>query len=572
MTSRTKRFTAAIGLAAVGAMLLVATVRPHAQGAASDFLPEPEPLAIQVIPPIPTALTVYLWAYFLHEFRMTAIQAFNAEMEERQRLEVMAAALENARRNMQGGIVRLKALLAPFPVGMSVDTHVFGEAWGRGKLQRDLEAWERLNPRFRFFKSEQCAKRPVQGMQPDLEKLYCDSYVFTKEKMVRAWTERITPCLNHLQNEWNRLRPSINKPNSAAPPVVVARSIQRILIGEAAVNAPVELDGVTADPAKMDQVVELFTQAPAARVEALCKQGWNPGPGVPGAGKPGRGPLTFVNLMAAALEHQIVKASAEGKTTHTEIKIDIDNRTADGSAPMSFEVYVKKKDEDGVSIEGTPLMVHPVKIAEAYQIEPRGARPDGTQGHGWVSVSPGDQVWIRAMTNGRRRDFVKFETIGRRVLNPSAPPAEQKLAESQLLLLPDAMPRNYYQLMFRTRPPNLLVSKWSVEDEGYGWTDNKGPWGEVGGLKQDTSTARMRDLRFGVVTVKNDVIKLTVPDLTRLTANGTQPAKLEELTVVATGSTKWLREGPRTLLAKEVREGRETEDAKGTLVIRVQTW
>ncbi len=562
---RTRVHTTVVALLILGLSGVVGPSSANAQwpqpGSPAWMPPVPEPVLTGFLSPATAVIDFYAIMHYL--VLSSLVDAINAETDQAHQIAAVNSLLVNARRYMEAGMNRIEALISPTPVG---EEHRFGEPWGTcppnnpacsreerttGKLQRDLEVWEEKYPEFDNYNSAMCGRPSIPGLTLAQKTVLCDHYFYVKEEMVRKWTARIRPCWNHMMSEWELVRRTINTEDTVVEPMVAARTLHDRLFRELPATGTLRVGEYYLDRSEfdwMDQLVSTVSRMRPNEVLAACQE---------------QGPVAIMSILATALEHEAWTASVNGKSTDTEIRVVVESSNAER---MSFEVRVKGKDETIDDLERRPgVLIHPADIKNEDQIEPYGMRPDGNAGSAWFSASPGDEIWIRAMVNGKRRDFIKYEVIGRRLMNPGAPAGQERFGPSQIRVMPSSLPRNYYMLEYRTHPPNPLYSYWKVKDESYQWSGQDGPWDQVGGARVETGTARLRDWLFGSTAVNNDMVKFTVPERNEV-------QRLSELSIAVSGTANWTREGPRLIASAQRQYHDESESGEGEVKIRIEYW
>ncbi len=252
-----------------------------------------------------------------------------------------------------------------------------------------------------------------------------------------------------------------------------------------------------------------------------------------------RGPLSGLSLLMNALERKALELSDNGGTPRSEMRVTVFNR----AERIALEVFVRPKgSEIDPSLAG--LLIYPEKVKPEDQIDPKGQRPGGSYGSAWVSASPEDEIWVRAMTLGQRRDQVRFQVI----------------AGKDVHLVPEAMPRNFYRLEYGTYFPNPLFTKWTVTSERYDWGEFEGPWRATDMPRTLTAPKALRDRLFSPENVSSDTLAWTLPDRDAV-------ERLSELRATVNGTTKWHRQGPRTNITKD-----EDETGGGQVALRVEFW
>jgi hypothetical protein len=335
----------------------------------------------------------------------------------------------------------------------------------------------------------------------------------------------VRPCIEYVKSEFEKIRLSANKSLSDPDTKVFTRILWQKLGSMADRTSPLRIGGKEYSISDEEQVVQALSLATPAEALALCSQ---------------RGPLFTLSLLTYALERKAAELSDNGGAPRSELKVTVYNKTE----RMALAIYVKPKNKD-LDPGTAGIMIYPEKIRPEDQIEPKGVRPGGARGYSWVSASPEDEIWIRVMTLGARRDQVRFQIIGGK---------EVKMA-------PESLPRNFCRLDYGTNFPNPIFTKWSVAKEEYAWSNFSGPWNVTGEPKVISAPRTLRDSFFAVANVANDTIAWKLPDRDIV-------ERLEELRASISGTTTWNRRGPRTTSV----ELNEEEKGSGLVAVRVEFW
>ncbi|OGD30343.1 MAG: hypothetical protein A2Y56_08990 [Candidatus Aminicenantes bacterium RBG_13_63_10] len=484
----------------LGLVLLV--VSPVGSQILGD-VPEPElpPLLSTYLPFSAPAAIIDFWSLSYYFFRSTISQITNLELKAAQSQAILTSALTVARRYIDAGERRFNALIAP-------------EGSGRkGKLQLDVETWERRYSNFIFGRDSLRDHRDLR--------LY-DKYAFLKNEFIPKWEARVRPCIEYLKSEFARVRTAVNKPLTDPDIKTVNRSIQTLLIGETDPQKPVKFGGKSYTDESL--LFEALASASPQQTLALCRE---------------RGPLTALGLLTMALERKAMELSDNGGTPRSEMKVTVFNR----ADRMAVEILVKPMGES-LDPNAAGFLIFPEKIKPEDQIDPKGRRPGGSHGSAWVTASPEDEIWVRAMTLGQRRDQVRFQVIGGK----------------NVRLVPETLPRNYYRLDYGTEFPNPIFTRWTVTGESYSWADFEGPWHVTGQPRMTAAPKFLRDRLFGPDNVTGDTLVWTLPDRDAV-------ERLGELRATVNGLTKWHRQGPRSTMHHD-----EEERGGGPIALRVEFW
>jgi len=487
----------------MGAAMLVLLVALPVRSQILGDVPEPElpPLLSTYLPFSAPAAILDFWSLSYYFFRSTISQITNLQLKAAQSQAVLTGALTVARRYIDAGERRFNALIAPQGSGR------------KGKLQLDVETWERRQSNFRFGRESLRDPRDLR--------LY-DKYATLKNDFIPAWEARVRPCIEYLKSEFARVRTAVNKPLTDPDVKAVHRSIQTLLIGETDPRKPVHFKGQTYSDES--QLLEALASATPQEAMALCRE---------------RGPLATLGLLTMALERKALELSDDGGTPRSEMRVTVFNR----AERMAVEVLVKPRGESlDPNVAG--LLVFPESMKPEDQVEPRGRRPGGSHGSAWVSASPEDEIWVRAMTLGPRRDQVRYQVIGGR----------------NVRLAPESLPRNFYRLDYGTEFPNPIFTRWTVTGESYGWADFDGPWHVTGQPRVTVAPKSLRDRLFGPENVTGDTLVWTLPDRDAV-------ERLGELRARVSGLTKWHRQGPRSTMHHD-----EEERGGGLIALRVEFW
>ena len=488
--------------------LLVLLVFLFATQAAAQIMgdvptPEPPPLLSAYLLFTPSVAIIDFWLVTQYLVQSTFVQVTNLQLKAAQSQAVINSLLLVTRRYIDAGEQRFNALIAPAGSGR------------QGKLQLDLETWERRYPSFKF------GREAISD--PRDQRLY-DKYAYLKNDFIPKWEARIRPCLDYLKAEFARIRTGANKPLTDPDVKVLGRILQDKIIGATDPSRPVQLGGKEYSPADEARLIEALSAASPQETMALCRA---------------RGPLSTLSLLTYALERKATDLSDNGGTPRSEMRVTVFNRTE----RMALEVYVKPKNSElDPNVAG--ILIYPQKIKPEDQIEPKGIRPGGSSGYAWVTASPEDEIWVRAMTLGVRRDQVRFQPI----------------VGKNIQLVPEALPRNFYRLEYGTYFPNPLFTKWSVTSEAYAWGDFEGPWQVTGQPRTIAVPKNLRDRLFGPANVSGDTLVWTLPDRDAV-------ERLGELRATVNGTAKWHRQGPRTTIQHD-----EDETGGGLIALRVEFW
>lgn len=465
--------------------------------------PEPPPLLSAYLLFTPSVAIVDFWLVTQYLVQSTIVQVINLDLKAAQGQAVINSLLLVTRRYMDAGEQRVNALIAP--AGSSRP----------GKLQLDVETWERRYPSFKF------GREAVSD--PRDQRLY-DKYAYLKNDFIPKWEARLRPCLDYLKSEFARIRTGANKPLTAPDVKALGRVIQDKIIGQTDPARPVQLGGKDYAPADEARLIEALSAASPQETMALCRT---------------RGPLSTLSLLTYALERKATDLSDNGGTPRSEMRVTVYNRTE----RMALEIYVKPKNAElDPNVAG--ILVYPQKVKAEDQVEPRGVRPGGSSGYAWLTASPEDEIWVRAMTLGVKRDLVRFQPI----------------SGKNVQLVPEALPRNFYRLDYGTYFPNPLFTKWSVTGEAYTWSDFEGPWQATGLPRTMAAPKNLRDRLFGPANVSGDTLVWTLPDRDAV-------ERLGELQAAVKGTTQWHRQGPRTNIQHD-----EEETGGGLVALRVEFW
>ena len=484
-------------------LVFLAAIQAHGQILGDIPTPEPPPLIGHYFLFTPSAIVIDFWMVCQYFVQSTFVQVNNLALKAAQSQAVINSLLLQTRRYMDAGEKRFNALIAP-----SGSTR-------QGKLQLDVETWERRYPSFKFGRDA--------VTDPRDRRLY-DKYAFLKDKFIPQWEARVRPCLDYLKSEFARIRTGANKPLTDPDVKALGRILKSKIMGDADPTKPVQFKGKDYGASEEEALVEALAAATPQEALALCQE---------------RGPLAGLSLLTGALERKATELSDNGGTPRSEMRITVFNR----AERMAFEVYVKPKGSElDPNVAG--ILIYPEKVKPEDQLEPRGRRPGGNFGSAWVTASPEDEIWVRAMTLGQRRDQVRFQVI----------------AGKDVHLVPEALPRNFYRLEYGTYFPNPLFTKWSVTGELYTWGDFEGPWQATGMPRTVTATKALRDRMFGPENVSADVLAWTLPDRDAV-------ERLSELRATINGTTKWHRQGPRTAVTHD-----EDETGGGQVALRVEFW
>ena len=491
-----------IVVALVLLLILLAPARAQILGDVPE--PEPLPLVTAFFPwTSPGAIIFDFWSISYFYFHSTIVQMTNLQLKAAQGQAVVNSLLTLTRRYIDAGERRFNALIAPARSGR------------QGKLQLDVETWERRYPNFAFGREALSDPRDLR--------LY-DKYAYLKNDFIPKWEARVRPCLDYLKSEFALIRTGANKPLTDPDVKVLGRIIHDKLVGSTDPSRPILVGGQEISSSDEEKLVQALSVATPQAALAMCKA---------------RGPLSTLSLLTFALERKAAELSDNGGTPRSEMRVTVFNR----AERLAVEVYVKPKDAAlDPNIAG--ILIYPAKIRPEDQVEPRGLRPGGSTGSAWVTASPEDEIWVRAMTLGLRRDQVRFQNINAR----------------NVRLVPEALPRNFYRLEYGTQFPNPLFTKWSVTGEQYGWSEFEGPWNTTEQPRTITSPKSLRDRLFGLENVAADTLVWTLPDRDAV-------ERLGELRATVNGTTKWHRQGPRSTIHHE-----EDEQGGGVVALRVEFW
>ena len=465
--------------------------------------PEPPPLIGHYFLFTPSAVVIDFWMVCQYYVQSTFVQVNNLQLKAAQSQAVINSLLLQTRRYIDAGERRFNALISPAGSNR------------QGKLQLDVETWERRYPSFKFGRDA--------VSDPRERRLY-DKYAFLKNEFIPEWEARVRPGLDYLKSEFARIRTGANKPLTDPDVKALGRLLQNKIMGESDPTKPIRFNNKEYGASDQEALVEALAAATPKEALALCRE---------------RGPLSGLSLLANALERKATELSDNGGTPRSEMRVTVFNRTE----RMALEIYVKPKDSElDPNVAG--IHIYPEKIKPEDQIEPKGKRPGGSFGSAWVTASPEDEIWVRAMTLGQRRDQVRFQVI----------------AGKDVHLVPEALPRNFYRLEYGTYFPNPLFTKWSVTSEAYAWGDFEGPWQVTGQPRTIAAPRNLRDRLFGPANVSGDTMVWTLPDRDAV-------ERLGELRATVNGTTKWHRQGPRTTIQHD-----EDETGGGLIALRVEFW
>jgi hypothetical protein len=440
------------------------------------------------------------WMLAHYVMNVAKADIINSVLVPAQAQAVITTTLVETRRYIEGGRLRLTSLM--------------------DKLERDVETWERRYPRFAY-----------DGIRPEeitdsRERRIFDKYRFLKDEFIPQWRARIQPCIDLTLQRFAAIRTAANAANTQPPLVAVLTSIRKQLTGEAPASAPLELHGQTfqLQEQRFDAIEALASTTPEEAM-AICTS---------------RGPLSALSLLSMAFEEKVLELSDNGGTPRAEMRVTVTNN----AERIALEVFVVPQGSQ-VPPTQTGIVIYPATVAPEDQVEPRGPRPGGVAESAWVTAEPGDEIWIRAMTLGLRRDFVRFRPI----------------VEPNVRLVPEGLPRNFYHLHYATVPPNPLLTRWNAISETYSWSGYEGPWHVTGQPRPLVVTPDLRDPTFATANVTTDTLSWTLPDRDAV-------ERLGELTAVVQGTTMWQREGPRAGRLNDP----EAERGGGTVVMRVEFW
>ena len=449
-------------------------------------------------PAAAVAIDFWLTAYYIMDVAKANI--INSVLEPAQAQAVVTTTLLEARRYIEGGQIRHDAVMA--------------------KLLRDVETWERRFPRFTF-----------EGTTPEditdtRERRIYDKYIALKNEFIPQWNARIQPCIDLAQERFRAVRQAANTANTAPPLIAVLTSIRNQLTGNIPSNAPLELGGEVYELLEQRfEAIEALASTTPEEAMTICTE---------------RGPLSALSLLSMAFEEKALELSDNGGTPKSEMRITVTNN----AERIALEVFVRPQGSEAPSAQ-TGVIIYPARVAPEDQVEPQGPRPGGVAGTGWVTAEPGDDIWIRAMTLGLRRDFVRFRPV----------------TEQNVRLVPESLPRNFYHMQFATVPPNPLLTRWNVVSETYSWNGFEGPWNITGDPRTMAVAPDFRDPTFATANVTADTLSWTLPDRDAV-------ERLGELTAAVQGTTMWQREGPRAGRLNDP----EAEVGSGQVLIRVEFW
>ncbi|MBN2198688.1 MAG: hypothetical protein JW747_02460 [Candidatus Aminicenantes bacterium] len=494
-----KTFIPQIVAGAVLILLVAAPVRAQILG----DMPEPEfpPLLSTYLPFSGPAAVMDFWSLSYYLMRSTIVQIVNLQLKAAQNQAILTGMLTVTRRYIDAGEKRFNSLIAP------------EGSRRKGKLQLDVETWERRYSNFRFGRDSLRDPRDLR--------LY-DKYAHLKNEFIPQWEAKIRPCISHLKSEFTRVRNAVNKPLTDPDIKIVNRSIQNLLIGEPDPRRPVRFGGKEYQDESL--LVEALAAASPQQAMALCRE---------------RGPLAALNLLTMALERKAMELSDDGGTPRSEMRVTVFNR----AERMAVEILVKPKGE-ALDPNAVGILIYPETVKPEDQIDPKGRRPGGAHGSAWVPASPEDEIWIRAMTLGPRRDQVRFQLI----------------AAKHVRLAPESLPRNFYRLDYGTEFPNPIFTRWTVTGESYSWGGFEGPWRVTGEPRVTVSPKFLRDKLFGPDNVTGDTLIWSLPDRDAI-------ERLGELRATVSGLTKWHRQGPRSTMHHD-----EEERGGGGVALRVEFW
>jgi hypothetical protein len=490
--------------------LIVLFLSTQVQSQIGPDMPDVEmpPLISQYFPFSASLALVDFWQVLNFLFMDAIVQITKFEFKSIHTQSVINSTLLEARRYIHAGEQRYDSLIAP------------PESTKKGKLQLDIETYEKKYPSFKFGRDS--------ITDPRDRRIY-DKYAFLKEQFIPQWEARIRPCLNYVKSEFEKIRLAANKPLSDPDTKVLTRIVWDKLLSAINRASPLRIGGREYSMTDEEQVVQALSLATPAEALALCSDREN-----------GKGPLFTLSLLTYALEKKATELSDDGGTPKAEMKVTVFNKTE----RIALIIYVKPKNAE-LDPKTAGILIYPEKVRPEDQIDPKGLRPGGSKGYSWVPASPEDEIWIRAMTLGSRRDQVKFQIIG----------------GPQVKLAPEALPRNFYRLDYGTNFPNPIFTKWSVTKEVYSWDNFSGPWNVTGEPRVIDAPRILRDSFFGPENVTGDTIIWKLPDRDIV-------ERLEELQASVNGTTTWFRRGPRTTSP----EHQEEEKGSGLVTVRVEFW